>query len=57
MTNIADIIEHYIVTQLLSEDENELQMSRSDVASRVVVIRPSPMRRFDRCICAPKGVR
>jgi len=28
-----------------------------DVASRVVVIRPSPMRRFDRCICAPKGVR
>ncbi|MCH4157370.1 MAG: CtsR family transcriptional regulator [Acidaminococcaceae bacterium] len=35
MKNIADIIEHYIVTQLLSEDDNELQMSRSDVASRV----------------------
>ncbi|GEM_PF-3647326 len=28
-----------------------------DVASRVEVIRPSPMLRFDRCMCAPKGVR
>lgn len=35
MKNIADIIEHYIVTQLLSEDDNELQMSRSEVATRI----------------------
>lgn len=28
-----------------------------EVARRVDVIRPSPMLRFDMCICAPKGVR
>ncbi len=35
MKNIADVIEHYIVSQLLSEDDHELQMSRSDVATKV----------------------
>lgn len=35
MKNIADVIEHYIVTMLLNEADHEVQMNRNDVATKM----------------------
>ena len=35
MKNIADVIEHYIVTMLLSEADHEVQMNRNDMATKM----------------------
>ncbi|MNC50276.1 hypothetical protein D3C75_995080 [compost metagenome] len=56
-TPVADAVTMMSETVVAWGSAMGLSARTGDEASRVEVIRPSPMRRLERSICAPEGVR